>query len=397
MRGNDAWQAFCRIQGKWEKSLRLHNIIKEVRSAGRGAAVRSAGRIARTAVVAGIVAVAVVAAGCSRRQAAPAQHPVEYQAAIADTVRRSVSFPSRIESNYDAVIQPRVAGYLASIGYKEGMPVKKGQVLYTIDPVQISTELDKAMADHASAQAALIEAKNNMDRAVPLAAMDAISRSDLDKYTSLHASAQATVRSTASGVQNARLNLGYTVIRSPIDGIVGEPNLTVGEYVGVGSELSVLTTVSSIDSVSVRLSMPVTQYLELRGGGPAFDNKNLLSDITMVLSDGSEYPYKGMYDYTEQQVNPTMGSVVLRIMFPNPGWVLKPGQFVRVKAYAGEPRRVVMVPQRAVVQSQGTDGVYVADSLGKPAYRSVVLGVTHGKYWIIESGVGEGEKVATER
>ena len=238
------------------------------------------------------------------------------QAAV-DSVPNRMSFIGYLASNFDAVIQPRVNGYLSSKQYGNGMPVRRGQLLFTIDPDQLSTSMLAAEAELESARAQALEARNNYDRAVPLARIDAISQSQLDQYTAQWKAAEASVRSAEQSLRNARMNVGYTELRSPIDGIIEHTAAHVGDYVGPGTQFSVLTTVSNIDTLTVDVAIPMSQYLRYAGDRTSiYDNEGLLSDIRLVLADGSRYPLEGIYDYTRKDVSSTTGTLVVVVMFP---------------------------------------------------------------------------------
>ena len=271
-----------------------------------------------------------------------------------------MEFIGYLASNFDAVIQPRVNGYLLTKQFANGMPVKRGQLLFTIDPDQLSTSMLAAEAALQSARAQAVEARNNYDRAVPLARINAISQSQLDQYTAQYKAAEATVRSAEQTLSSARMNVGYTELRSPIDGIISNTSAHVGDYVGPGTQFGVLTTISNIDTLTVDVAIPMAQYL--RAAGPRtsiFDNAGLLTDIRLMLADGTVYPYKGLYDYTRKDVSSTTGTLVLVVMFPNPDRSLKPGQFARVEANVGPVRPRVVVPQACVSQAQGVNSVWV--------------------------------------
>jgi len=287
---------------------------------------------------------AVLLAGCRRHKPETAMPPlrVGVAEAVTDSVPNRMEFIGYLASNFDAVIQPRVNGYLLTKQFANGMPVKRGQLLFTIDPDQLSTSMLAAEAALQSARAQAIEARNNYDRAVPLARINAISQSQLDQYTAQYKAAEATVRSAEQTLSSARMNVGYTELRSPIDGIISNTSAHVGDYVGPGTQFGVLTTISNIDTLTVDVAIPMAQYL--RSAGPRtsiFDNAGLLTDIRLMLADGTEYPYEGLYDYTRKDVSSTTGTLVLVVMFPNPDRSLKPGQFARVEASVGPvPPRV---------------------------------------------------------
>lgn len=233
---------------------------------------------------------AALLTGCAQhtpKQAAPPLRVGVAEAAV-DSVPNRMSFIGYLASNFDAVIQPRVNGYLSSKQYGNGMPVRRGQLLFTIDPDQLSTSMLAAEAELESARAQALEARNNYDRAVPLARIDAISQSQLDQYTAQWKAAEASVRSAEQSLRNARMNVGYTELRSPIDGIIEHTAAHVGDYVGPGTQFSVLTTVSNIDTLTVDVAIPMSQYLRYAGDRTSiYDNEGLLSDIRLVLADGA--------------------------------------------------------------------------------------------------------------
>lgn len=311
-----------------------------------------------------------------------------------------MQFVGQTYSLYDVVIQPRVSGYLLSTHYDQGMPVKKGQLLFKLDPNPMQVEVTRAQAALASAKSQLVEAQNNYNRSVPLARINAISQSALDQATATLASAQANLRSAQAALRSANLDLSYTTIYAPTDGVIGETVGSVGDYVGVGTNNPVLNTISNIDSIYVYISIPTAKYLSIVARDsldrPLYDNMGLLTDVDMILADGTQYPYKGQYKFTERAVNSQTGAVVIRVLFPNPERSLKPGQYVKVNADVGGGTGTVLVPQRAVMQSQGVNSLYVVGKDSTVEYRAVTLGDTYGSEWGILDGVRPGELVLTE-
>lgn len=345
----------------------------------------------------GLCGVLLIGLGGCRKPAKQAQMPplrVVVAEAVADSVPNRMSFIGYLSSNFDAVIQPRVNGYLTSKRYENGMPVKRGQLLFTIDPVQLSTTMLAAQAQLQSARAQAAEAKNNYTRAVPLAKINAISQSQLDQYTAQYKAAEASVRAAEQTLSSASLNVGYTQLRSPIDGIAEHTAAHVGDYVGPGTQFSVLTTVSNLDTMTVDVALPMSQYLRYAGiRRSLYDNEGLLSNIRLVLADGVTYPYEGLYDYTRKDVSNATGTLTIVVMFPNPEQSLKPGQFARVETNVGPSRLQVIVPQRSVSQVQGINSVWVVRPDSVAEYRRVELGDTYGGGWCIRSGVEAGEQV----
>ena len=247
----------------------------------------------RLLIVAGLVS-ALLPAGCGRHKPKPAMPPlqVETARAVTDSIPNRMSFIGYLSSNFDAVIQPRINGFLLSKRFSNGMPVKRGQLLFTIDPDQLSTTMLAAEAALQSAKAQALEARNNYERAVPLAKINAISQAQLDQYTAQYKAAEASVRSAEQTLSSARMNVGYTELRSPIDGIIEHTAAHVGDYVGPGTQFSVLTSISNIDTLTVDVAIPMAEYLRAAGGrGSIYDNEGLLSDIRLTLADGTRYPY----------------------------------------------------------------------------------------------------------
>ncbi|MBR3931484.1 MAG: efflux RND transporter periplasmic adaptor subunit [Tidjanibacter sp.] len=347
-----------------------------------------------------VFAVALVAASCGHRGGQPAVPPlltVDVAHAVSEPIVRPMRFQSLIYSNYDATIQPRTQGYLLSKEFSKGMPVRKGQTLFTIDAAEVRLAVESNRSALSSAKVALAEATNNYRRAVPLAAIDAISQSSLDQYKASYAAAQAKVEEAQAQLDNSLLELSYATVVSPIDGIIDDTGATIGDWVGPGTKYSTLATISNTEEVSVHISIPFARYLEVRGGEedstPSYDNRALLSDISLVLSDGSDYPYKGSYAYTERNAGDQTGTIIIVASFPNPRRVLKVGQTATVVANVGSPKGVVLVPQRAVVQMLDTAGVWVVGKDNAVSYKLVTLGSTFGDMWIVESGLTGGEVV----
>ena len=221
-----------------------------------------------------------------------------------------------------------------------------------------------ARAELESARARALEARNNSDLAVPLARINAISQSQFDQYTAQFRAAEAAVQSAEQALRNARMNVSYTELRSPIDGTISNTSAHVGDYVGPGTQFTVLTTVSNTDTMTVDVAIPMSQYLRLASGRTSlYDNEGLLSDIRLTLADGTQYPGEGFYSYTRKDIPNATGTLVLVVAFPNPDGTLKPGQFARVAANVGPVRPHVVVPQRCVIQSQGQASVWVVGSM----------------------------------
>lgn len=335
--------------------------------------------------------------GCRKRGGKTGTMPeltVETVAARIDSLPRRMEFIGYLASNANAVIQPRVNGYIRKIAFDNGMPVKRGDLLFLLDGDLLLTTQLSAEASLESARAQELEARNNYERAVPLARIEAISQTQLDQYTAQYAAARAAVRTAEQTLNSARLEVGYTRIVSPIDGIVAATSAHEGDYVGPGTQFEVLTTVSDLDTLSVALSIPMSEFLEANGdAGPSFDNRNFLRNIRLYLADGSLYPYAGTYYYTHKDVASSQGTLSISVNFPNPEQRLKAGQFARVKADGGAPNVRVVVPQKSVSQAQGVSSVWVVRPDSVVEFRRVELGDTYNDLWSLVSGVQAGEQV----
>lgn len=308
----------------------------------------------------------------------------------------TMQFIAPIAANYSATIQPRIAGFLASSSFENGMPVKRGQLIFTIDDAPQRANRLAAEAALSSAKAKAAEAKRNYERAIPLARINAISQTQLDQYTAENLAAIASVKSAEQSLRNARLEEGYTRIYAPISGIISSSAATAGDYIGPGTQFSTLTTIQSIDTVAVDLAIPMRDYLAASGRTAfSYNNASLLSDIRLRVADGSEYPEKGFYKFTRQNIASEMGTIVIVVGFRNPDYALKTGQFARITASLGGDRERIVVPQQAVRQIQNISSVWVIRPDSTAEYREVQLGNTAGEWWIVESGVEKGEVVAT--
>ena len=321
---------------------------------------------------------------------------VEVDSVKSELLPYRMQFIAPISANYSATIQPRISGFLLSSLFDNGMPVKKGQLIFTLDDAPQRANRLAAEAALSSARAKAAEAKRNYERAIPLARINAISQTQLDQYTAENLAAIASVKSAEQSVRNAKLEESYTRIYAPISGIISASAATAGDYIGPGTQFSTLTTIQSIDTVAVDLAIPMREYLKTSGRSSfSYKNAELLSDIRLRLADGSEYPEKGFYKFTRQNVASGMGTIVIVVGFRNPNYALKTGQFARVTATVGDERSSIVVPQRAVNQIQNISSVWVIRADSTAEYREVQLGKTSGEWWIVEEGLSAGEVIAT--
>ena len=339
-----------------------------------------------------------IAAMSCKQHAKRTFEPISVEVATAESraIPYTKSFIAPISANYSATIQPRISGFLVASSFKNGMPVKRGQLIFRLDDAPQRANRLAAEAALSSAKAKAAEAKRNYERAIPLVRINAISQTQFDQYLAENLSAIASVKSAEQNLRNATLDESYTRIYSPINGIISSSAATAGDYVGPGTQFSALTTIQNIDTISVDLAIPMSEYLAVSGRKAfSYDNASLLSNIRLRVADGSEYPHEGFYQYTRQSISSEMGTIVMVVGFKNADYALKVGQFARITASIGADREQIVIPQRAVSQIQNISSVWVIRPDSTAEYREVKLGNRVGEWWIVESGLDKNEVVAT--
>jgi membrane fusion protein (multidrug efflux system) len=292
------------------------------------------------------------------------------------------------QGDVNADIRPKVEGYLLRRDYQEGSLVHQGQLLFEIDPRQAESQLRQAEANLEQAKAGLVKAQHDVQRYEPLAAQKALSQQELDNAHSSVSAAQATVGALQAAVEQARLTLSWTRVTSPISGIAGLAPQQVGDLV---SPQTVLTTVSTVDPIRVQYQVSEQEYLQFRSD-PAMRN----AELELILADGTVFPQKGHIALSGREVDVKTGTITTIGIFPNPGNVLRPGQFAKVRAMTGMKSAALIVPQRAVNEMQGLDQIGVVSSDNTVTVRTVKTGERVGSDWIIEQGLFPGDRVITE-
>jgi membrane fusion protein, multidrug efflux system len=297
----------------------------------------------------------------------------------------------------NANIYPKVQGYLLKQNYIDGSPVKSGQLLFQIDPRQYQASLDQSLGQLAQDQA--INTKNQQDlaRYKPLLQQQVISRQDFDHVNQAALASAATVKSDQAAVENTRLNLGWTQVTAPIDGVAGIAKAQVGDLV---STTTLLTSVSQINPMKVTFPISEREYLHFAdrikqheaNGGPTKGE----SELQMILADGSTYKYPGHFYDVNRQVNVQTGTIQVQGVFPNPEEVLRPGLYAKIRTAADTLKGAILVPPDAVLETQGQYQVAVVGADDKVSIRPVTLGKRSGNLRIIETGVAPGEHVITE-
>jgi len=336
------------------------------------------------AAVAAFAAIGMLA--CHGRSGDPAPPPPTPTVVVTPVLQRDVpvygEWIGTTAGNDNAEIRPRVDGYLLRRAYAEGALVAKGQLLFEIDPRQVQAQLAQAQANLAQGEAALAKAERDVARFEPLAAEKAVSQQELDNARSALQAAQATVGALKAAVEQARLNLTWTRVTSPIRGIAGTATQQVGNLV---SPTTILTTVSQCDPIRVVYSLGEQEYLRLQ---QKLESAPAGGELQMVLTDGTVFPHPGRLLFADRQVDPRTGTISTVGLFPNPGDVLRPGQYAKVRAVVDWKKGALLVPQRAVNELQGGFQVAVVGSDDRAQVLSVTPGEKVGDLEVVESPPG---------
>jgi membrane fusion protein (multidrug efflux system) len=292
------------------------------------------------------------------------------------------------QGDVNAAIRPKVEGYLLRRAYQEGSYVQRGQLLFEVDPRQAQAQLQQAQANLAQARAGLTKAEHDVQRYEPLAAQKALSQQELDNARSARAAAEATVGALQAAVDQAKLTLSWARVTSPISGIAGLATQQVGDLV---SPQTVLTVVSTVDPIRVQYQVSEQEYLQFQSD-PAMRN----AELELVLADGTAFPHKGHIALSGRDVDIKTGTITTVGLFPNPGNVLRPGQYAKVRAVTSVARAALVVPQRAVNELQGLQQIGVVATDNTVVIRTVKAGERIGSDWIIDEGLHPGDRVITE-
>jgi RND family efflux transporter MFP subunit len=363
----------------------------------------------------------LVSTGCSNATSS-AKPPDPTEVEVVAVEQRDVPIYAEwigtLDGMVNAVIRAQVTGYLLRQNYLEGSLVRKGQLLFEIDPRPFQAAVDQAQGQLAQANGQLAQAKAQLataeanqgrtqldvDRYVPLAKQQAITQQDLDNATQNNLSSKAQVETAKAQIEassaaieaakatreTARVNLGFTRLTSPIDGIAGVAQGQVGNLVSLAT--NAVTTVSTVDPIKVNFTVSEQEYLNFARRDTAMNRL----ELELILADGTTYPRKGKFAFADRQVDQSTGAIQLTGLFPNPGNILRPGQYGRVRTVTGIRKKALLVPQRAVTELQGSYQVAVVGSGNKVSIRSVKVGERSGSVWVIEDGVKPGEKVVAE-
>ena len=374
--------------------------------------------------------------GCSGTSSAAGAPPAPPEVEVARVEQRDVpiyrQWIGTLDGMVNAAIKAQVTGYLLTQNYTEGSFVKKGQLLFEIDPRPFQAALEQAQGQLSQANGQLAQAKAQLvqsqaqvaqaqanqrrtqldvNRYTPLAAQQAITLQDLDNATQNNLSAQAQVEAAIAQVETAkaqiqaagaavdaakaaveaaRVNLGFTRLTSPIDGIAGKAQVQVGNLVGTAG--GPITTVSTLEPIKAEFTVSEQEYLKFRQGTNDLGHLRL----ELILADGATYPRSGTFLFADREVDQTTGAILLIGQFPNPGNILRPGQYAKVRAVVGTQENALLVPQRAVAELQGSYQVAAVDDNNKVAVENVKMGDRVGPLWIVTDGLKPGQRVIAD-
>ena len=302
----------------------------------------------------------------------------------------------------DIAIRARVEGFLEGLHFQEGAQIRKGDLLYTLESQPFREKVATRLSEVAAAETLLAKASGDLGRIKPLAEINAVSQSNLDEARAAQEAAIANLEAAKANLRAAEIQLGYTKIFSPINGIIGKTKAKVGDFVGRDPNPVILNTVSQVDTILVTFFITESQYLRAArhlARADKADKKergDRKDNFELILIDGSVYEHKGNADFIDREVNTTTGAMLVQASFPNPSKILRPGQFARIKIKVEDVKDGILIPQRCVMELQGLFSVYVITAENKVETREISVGPKVGSFWLIQDGLGPGEKVVYE-
>ncbi len=358
--------------------------------------------IGRSAIVLALLIVIALQA-CNKKQQAAAPPP---KISVVEVERMDVpvmeEFVGQIYGFQDIAIRARVEGFLEGIHFTEGSRVSKGQLLYTIDPQQFQARVAAQMSGLAEAKTMMAKAKSDLNRIRPLAENNAVSQRDLDAAVAQYDASQAGVEAAQANLESSQIELSYSLIKSPINGIIGKTQAKIGDFVGRSPNPVVLNEVSNVETVLVEFFLNESEYLTLakelvqQKGVVKKRTSGNEAKVAMVLADGLEYPHTGYINFVDRGVNPSTGSLLVQAAFPNPDRILRPGQFARVIVELDVIENAMLVPQQAVSEIQGNFSVFVVGDSSKVVVRPIDIAIKYQDYYVIDKGLKGDEKILLE-
>jgi membrane fusion protein (multidrug efflux system) len=337
----------------------------------------------------------LLVAGCEQKSAPPPPPPeVQFITVAPTNLPVFEEWIGTLDGFVNAQIRAQVTGYLLKQNYTEGGKVKKGDLLFQIDPRPFQAVLDQARAKLAQDQAQVGKTELDVKRYTPLAQEQAISQEELDNAVQANLAAAAQLKADEAAITNAQLNLDYTQITAPVDGLAGLALAQTGDLLSPSSGL--LTTVSTLDPIKVYFQISEQSYLNFWRHHAAGSGAETNVELQLTFADGTVYPAPGKFFFADRQINPNTGTLQIVGVFPNPDYLLRPGQYGRVRAQTAALTNALLVPQRAVTQLQGSYQVALLNATNGVHLQNVKVGEQTGPVWVIESGLQAGDRVVVE-
>jgi len=348
----------------------------------------------------------LIISSCSNE--APQNRQMIQQIPVVKVIKHDVpifsEYVGQVHGQKDIPIRARVEGFLESIEFQEGSKVKKGQLLYTIDPQSLAAATNAQKSKVTAAQTELSKARADLDRIEPLAKTNAVSKSELDAAQAAYDNAKANLNAAKSNLKSSNIDLSYTQVKSPITGVIGKTMARVGEFVGKDPNPVILNTVSKTDTIIVKFSVTEAQFLtiakkrivkinsgEIKGHD---DHKDIA--VQLVLADESIYDYPGKIDFVDRNIDENTGSILVQASFPNPDGLLRPGMYSKVSVQTDLAENAIIIPQRCVIELQGQYTVFVVNDSNKVVSRPVIIAYKSGDLAAISDGLKPGEKIVID-
>jgi membrane fusion protein (multidrug efflux system) len=339
----------------------------------------------------------VAIVGCKKEAPPPPPTEVKVATVLQKDVPIFVEAIGQTRGSTEIEVRARVEGFVQTIDFKEGNPVRKGQLLYTIDSQPFEAALAQAKGTLAEAEAQLARATQDVVRYEPLVAKNAISRQEYETAVVVKRAAEAAVEAAKAAAQRAEIDLSYTRVVAPENGLVGKTEVYPGTLVGRGQS-TLLTHISQIGTIHVRFTLPERDYLyyarrrQERGTADTTPQ----APLELVLADGTVHPEKGRIVFVDRNVDPATATILMEAAFPNPAGIVRPGQYARVRAAVDVRQGAILVPQRAVSELQGIYNVAVVGGDDTVEIRMVQTGQRIGNLWVVESGLKSGDRIVVE-
>lgn len=349
----------------------------------------------RNILICGSLLFAFASCGNKAKPAAPTP-VVEVATVVQQDTPIYSEWVATLDGSLNEQIQPRVSGYIIKQNYVEGSIVSKGQVLFEIDPRPFVAALNHAQAQLAQMEAQLAKANLDVERDTPMAEAHAIARSQLDTEIQAKSAAEAQVKAAKADLEQAKLDLEFTKVSTLISGVAGIAQVQIGNLVG---PTSVLTSVSQVDPIKAYITVDEQTYTDFHR---RFPTEQLVAEqrkrmkLQLIMSDGGLYEHTGTITFADRQVNPATGAIRIASLFPNPNNLLRPGEFGRIRFSAKTQTGALLIPQRAVIELQGSHQVAVVGSDNKVSIRPITVGERVGNLWIVTEGLKPGERVVVE-